>query len=302
MPVGRTGGLKGGQAVCPPGHRGASSALVRPAVKAAARLQASVRYHTVCGATSSMVVVMMSELLNQLPPEGHNAMLDALVAGARTDFENHVSMVELEADQLVTAEENRADGLLFPISGLMCRLVTMPEGHSVKVSLIGREGVAGIAALVDKSRAVFRTVVQLPGRALFLPRREAGRLLEVPWVARILARYVLLLLRESSLTAACNRSHPTNSRLARWLLLIGDRTGRPAFPLTHESLSAMLGVRRESVTVSANELRTAGAIDYRRASVMIADRSELRKHACSCYRVITDGYMDFLKSGLAGPS
>jgi CRP-like cAMP-binding protein len=245
---------------------------------------------------------MTSELANELPLEGHNAMLNALVAGARTTLENQVSMVELEADQLVTAEEHFADGLLFPISCLMCRLVTMPEGNSVKVSLIGREGVAGIAALVEKSRAVFRTVVQLPGKALFLPRRESARLLEVPWLARILARYVLLLLRESSLTAACNRSHPTNSRLARWLLLIGDRIDRAEFPLTHESLSAMLGVRRESVTVSANELRTAGAIDYRRARVIISDRSELRKHACSCYRVITDGYVDFLKSGLAGRS
>jgi CRP-like cAMP-binding protein len=243
---------------------------------------------------------MTAELAHHLPPEGHNVMLNALAAGARTDLENQVSMMDLKADQLVTAEEDRADGLLFPISCLMCRLVTMPEGNSVKVSLIGREGVAGIAALVDRSRAVFRTVVQLPGRALFLPRREAGRLLEVPSQAGILARYVLLLLRESSLTAACNRSHATNSRLARWLLLIGDRIGRAEFPLTHESLSAMLGVRRESVTVSANELRTAGAIDYRRARVVIADRSELRKHACSCYRVITDGYVDFVTRGLAG--
>jgi CRP-like cAMP-binding protein len=245
---------------------------------------------------------MTAQLPKQLPPEGHNAMLDALVAAPNTNVEDHVSVVDLEADQLVTAEEDRADGLLFPVSCLMCRLVTMPEGNSVKVSLTGREGVAGIAALVDESRAVFRTVVQLPGRALFLPRREAARLLEEPWLARILARYVLLLLRESSLTAACNRSHPTSSRLARWLLLISDRIGQTEFPLTHESLSAMLGVRRESVTLSANELRTAGAIDYRRARVVIADPSELRNHACSCYRIITDAYVEFLTRGVPGRS
>ena len=245
---------------------------------------------------------MTAELSHQLPPEGHNAILNALVAGSRTNLGNRLSMVDLEADLLVTGEEQFTDGLYFPISCLMCRLVTMPEGNSVKVSLIGREGVAGIAALVDPSRAVYRTIVQLPGRALFLPRGEAGRLLEDPRVARILAAYLLLLLRETSLTAACNRSHPAKSRLARWLLLISDRIARAEFPLTHESLSAMLGVRRESVTASANDLRAAGAIDYRRARVVIADRSELRKHACSCYRIITDRYVNFLKSGLGGRS
>jgi CRP-like cAMP-binding protein len=109
---------------------------------------------------------------------------------------------------------------------------------------------------------------------------------------------MLLLLREASLTAACNRVHGAKSRLARWLLLIGDRISADEFPLTHESLAAMLGVRRESVTVAANELRSEGAIDYRRGRILITDRSGLRSQACSCYGTIAQAYLGFLTRGL----
>ncbi|MGH2765263.1 MAG: Crp/Fnr family transcriptional regulator [Actinomycetota bacterium] len=244
----------------------------------------------------------MTELADALPPEGHNAILEALGREARRALEDRWSEVELEAQQPVSAEEEGVDGLYFPLSCLMCRLVSLPEGTSVKVSLVGREGMTGASALVDSSVSAFRTVVQLPGRALFLPRNEAGRLLDLPGVGEILVRYTLLLLRETSLTAACNRAHPAKERLARWLLLIGDRAGRDEFPLTHESLSAMLGVRRESVTLAAKGLRSAGAIEYRRATVAITDRSKLEKEGCSCYPSITESYTRFLKTELRDSS
>jgi Mn-dependent DtxR family transcriptional regulator len=66
------------------------------------------------------------------------------------------------------------------------------------------------------------------------------------------------------------------------------------FPLTHESLSAMLGVRRKSVTLAANELRGSGAIEYRRAAVAITDRSEVAEQSCSCYPAVTESDARFL--------
>jgi CRP-like cAMP-binding protein len=237
-----------------------------------------------------------------LPPEGLNAIWEALGAEARRVFGGNVSEVKLEAQRLLSAEEEGGDGLYFPLSCVICRIVSLPEGTSVKVSVVGREGVVGSPALVGSSVSAFRTVVQLPGRALFISKGEAQRLFDLPGVARILFRYALLLLRESSLTAACNRSHPTKQRLARWLLLIRDRANGDEFPLTHESLSAMLGVRRESVTLSAKELRNVGAIDYRRATVTVTSRAELEEQACSCYETITGGYARFLEAELRRPS
>jgi CRP-like cAMP-binding protein len=248
---------------------------------------------------------MTTDLRDALPPEGRNAILEALGRAlgkeSRADLEGRLSEVELEADQLLSTEEEGVEGIYFPLSCLLCRLVSLPEGTSVKVSLVGSEGMAGISALADTSMSAFRTVVQLPGRALFLPRTEAHRFMDLPRLGRIVFHYVHLLLRETSLTAACNRAHPAKQRLARWLLLIRDRAGRDEFPLTHESLSAMLGVRRESVTVSANELRNSGAIEYRRATVAIKDAPLLKRQSCSCYLAITEGYARFLKTELREP-
>jgi CRP-like cAMP-binding protein len=245
---------------------------------------------------------MTVELADALPPQGHNAIVEALGKEARRWLEGGVTDVELDVQQPLSAEEEGVDGLYFPVSCLMCRLVSLPEGTTVKVSIVGREGMTGTSALVDTSVSAYRTVVQLPGRALFLPRSQASRLLAFPGVAEIVFRYLLLLVREASLTAACNRAHSAKQRLARWLLLIGDRAGRDEFPVTHESLSAMLGVRRESVTLAANELRGAGAIEYRRAAVVISDRSELETQSCSCYPAVTESYARFLRAELPGPT
>lgn len=243
---------------------------------------------------------MTAELAHLLPPRGHNAILDRVGQKARGWLEGRLSEIELDVQQPLSAQEEGVDGLYFPISCLMCRLVSLPEGTSVKVSIVGREGMTGTSALIDTSVSAFRTVVQIPGRALFLPRSQAARLLALPGVAPLLVRYLLLLVREASLTAACNRAHPAKERLARWLLLIGDRAGRNEFPLTHESLSAMLGVRRESITLAANELRAVGAIDNHRATVAITDRAELQKQSCSCYPAVTDSYKRFLMAELPG--
>jgi CRP-like cAMP-binding protein len=243
---------------------------------------------------------MTVELADALPPPGRNAILEGMGEEARRWLEEELSQVELEVQQPLSAEEEGVDGLYFPISCLMCRLVSLPEGTTVKVSIVGREGMTGTSALVDTSVSAHRTVVQLPGRAWFFPRSRASRLLAFPGVAPILFRYLLLLVREASLTAACNRVHSAKQRLARWLLLIGDRVGRDEFSLTHESLSAMLGVRRESVSLAANELRGAGAIEYRRAAVAITDRTGLEDQSCSCYAAVTESYARFLTNELPG--
>jgi CRP-like cAMP-binding protein len=241
---------------------------------------------------------MTVELADVLPPQGHNAILETLGREARGSLQDQLSEVDLEVQQPLSAEEEGVEGLYFPVSCLMCRLVSLPEGTSVKVSIVGREGMTGSSALVDASVSAFRTVVQVPGRALFLPRSQATQLLDLAGVVPILFRYLLLLVREASLTAACNRAHPAKERLARWLLLIGDRAGQDEFPLTHDSLSAMLGVRRESVTLAANELRSTGAIEYRRATVAITNRSELKNQSCSCYPAVTESYVRFLTAEL----
>jgi CRP-like cAMP-binding protein len=241
---------------------------------------------------------MASSLRAALPSEGRNALLESLSRAAGTALAGHLSQVGLETEQLLFAEDEGVDGLYFPLSCVICRLVSLPEGTTVKVSLAGREGVVGSSALTSNVGSTFRGLVQLPGLAAFIPRSAARNLLNLPAATQILFRYMLVVMRETSLTAACNRAHTASQRLARWLLMIQDRAEQDEFSLTHESLSTMLGVRRERISLSAKELRSKKAIEYRRGNVAITDRRQLEKLACSCYWEITDDYLRFLDGEL----
>lgn len=84
--------------------------------------------------------------------------------------------------------------------------------------------------------------------------------------------------------AACNRLHPVEARLARWLLMSQDRIGGTDVPLTQQFLAHMLGTRRASVTVAAGILQRSGLISYTRGKVKIKDRRKLEKSSCECYR------------------
>src|SRR5687767_10988216 len=123
---------------------------------------------------------MTLELAEALPPLGYNAILEALARESPGLPDVRLSEVDLQAQQLLSSEEEGVDGLYFPMSCLLCRLVSLPEGDTVKVSIVGREGMTGMAALFDTSVSAHRTVVQLPGRAMFLPKDEAARFLESP--------------------------------------------------------------------------------------------------------------------------
>jgi CRP-like cAMP-binding protein len=238
---------------------------------------------------------MTRSLTSALPPKGRNAILETLLGVAPRLLKGYLVETELEADQVLFTEEEGVDGLYFPITSVVCRLVTLPEGTTVKVSLAGREGVVGTPALVGGTWSAFLTTAQLAGEALFLGATQSRELLAVPAAREILFRYLLLLLREASLTAACNRAHAATPRLARWLLLVRDRAEQDAFPVTHDSLAKMLGVRRERVSLSAQQLRSLGAIQYRRGTMTIVDPGILESEACSCYATLADLYVAFLE-------
>ena len=76
---------------------------------------------------------------------------------------------------------------------------------------------------------------------------------------------------------ACNARHPVHERLCRWLLMSQDRVGRDKFPMTHEFMGALLGVRRQSVTLAASTLQQAGLIDVGRGTIQILDRARLEE-------------------------
>jgi CRP-like cAMP-binding protein len=114
-------------------------------------------------------------------------------------------------------------------------------------------------------------------------REEIERL---PALRRVVGRYIQAMVIQVAQSTACNHVHSIEERMCRWLLMTHDRVGSDQFPLTHDFLAQMLGVRRASVTVAAGTLSKAGLIQYFRGRMRIVDRDGLETAACECYRLV----------------
>ena len=172
-------------------------------------------------------------------------------------------------------------------AGLMSILAVQPDGKTVEVGLIGREGFVGLPLLVGYTNSPTRIMVQGDGAAYRCDAETLKQLLrQFPELERQLHRFTHQLSMQAMQIAACNRLHEVGERLARWILMSQDRILSNALPLTQEFLAQMLGTRRSSVTVAAGALQKAGLIAYTRGSVKILKRRKLEAAACDCYGIV----------------
>jgi len=169
-------------------------------------------------------------------------------------------------------------------------LLTQVEDHmALEVGLVGSEGMAGIPLALGIGTSSVRGLVQGTGSAM---RMEAGRFQlefkQSPSLQQQLYRYTHLLMAQFSQTAACNRFHVVEARLARWLLMTRDRVRSNEFHLTHEFLADMLGVQRVGVTNAASALRKRKLIEYRRGDITILNPKGLNAASCACYQIVKE--------------
>lgn len=182
------------------------------------------------------------------------------------------------------------DAVYFPRSGALSAVVGMADGAAVEVGFIGREGVTGMAAAFGATRSHEQVFCQLapcacrtmPAGAFAAEVAAGGPLRDA------VCGYLRGVLTAAAQMTACNALHPADARCARWLLMCRDRAGADAFPLTHEVLATMLGVRRATVTEQAGLLQKAGIIAYKHGVVTVLERGRLAAAACECYAVIRD--------------
>jgi CRP-like cAMP-binding protein len=169
-------------------------------------------------------------------------------------------------------------------------LLTLVEGHlALEVGLVGREGMLGIPLALGMGISPVRALVQGAGPALKMSaQRFRTELRRNPPLQAELQRYVYAMMAQISQTAACNRFHLVEARLARWLLMTRDRLLAGEFRMTHEFLSHMLGVRRVGVTEAATALQRRKLIEYRRGNIKILDHRGLEAASCTCYEVVRD--------------
>lgn len=183
-------------------------------------------------------------------------------------------------------------------SGIASEVAATPEGRRIEVCITGREGMIGVPLLLDVDRTPHETFVQIEGDTLRIEAAIFRRLIEDRQsLRRILAHYAYVAHLQTAGTALSNGSHALEERLARWLLMCHDRVDGDEFPVTHEFLSTMLGVRRPGVTTAIHSLEGAGMIKARRSYVQVLDRTKLKAAAGDSYGVPETEYRRLIRSG-----
>jgi CRP-like cAMP-binding protein len=211
---------------------------------------------------------------------------------AMTDVEFHVIRPHLEyvalPSHLHLHEPHQTYRFAyFPNEGLISLVVVMANGKTVEAGIVGNEGAAGLPAVVGLSRSPLREVMQIGGNGLRITIRDLKRTLRsTPDLQRILQHYTMMLGLHVAQTAACNRLHEIDRRLARWLLMAHDRVDSGTLRITHDFLATMLGTDRPSVSLAAGLFQKMNIIKYRRGAVKIVNRGALESHSCECYAAI----------------
>jgi CRP-like cAMP-binding protein len=216
-----------------------------------------------------------------------NTVLASLPPAALARLRSALQPVSLKFGHVLYEPGKAIRHVYFPLNCLISLLTAVDNRRSLEVGMVGYEGMAGMPFILGIGVAGVRAIVQGSGEALrmsaapFRTEFDGNRALQ-----EALFRYLYALMAQISQTAACNRFHEAEPRLARWLLMTRDRVRSDQFPLTHEFLAHMLGTRREGVTAAASAFKRRNLIEYRRGEIYILDLRGLKAASCSCYRVI----------------
>jgi CRP-like cAMP-binding protein len=199
----------------------------------------------------------------------------------------HLTQVKLPQQTILQEPEQPIEHVYFPLTGMVSMVAVLSTGDTIEIAAIGREGAIGTKIGLQPQLAFAKAIVQLPCTALRINidkfQEAAQRSLAITHIATCAIDVMTTNLQQS---AACNAIHPIETRLARWLLHARDRYESDRLPLTQEFLSMMLGVRRTTVSLTAQTLQNAGMIRYRRGAIELTDRKALEAMSCECYHTV----------------
>ena len=225
-----------------------------------------------------------------------NVLIDAMPEEARRKLFKQATRVNIPIRTSLYEPGDSPKFAHFLTSGIASVVTTMGDGSTCEVGTLGREGVPQGLHLLGAMHVPTRCFMQIGGTGLriefdvlqrFFLADEALRRIFLTY-----AQYQSLMLGQ---VAGCNRLHDVTGRLARWLLMIQDRTGNTLLKLTQEFLAEMIGSQRTTVSEAAGGLQDRGLIEYARGSIKIVDRIGLENASCECYPVTRKLLVDVYK-------
>jgi len=174
----------------------------------------------------------------------------------------------------------------FPNSGLISLLSTVNERATTAVNIVGKDGMVGIQIFLEMNISPNRAVVHVAGTAQRMEAAVLRRESQKGLLERLLRRYTQALLTQAHQATICNHFHKVNERLASWLLFTHDQAGADEFPMTHQFMSGMMGVRREEISKAAAVFQRNKLISYTPGHIRILNRAGLEATCCKCYSII----------------
>ncbi|MBE9042122.1 Crp/Fnr family transcriptional regulator [Oscillatoriales cyanobacterium LEGE 11467] len=226
-----------------------------------------------------------------------NQILAAIPDSEYQRLSPYLKPVTLTSGQVLTEPGEPVETVYFPERAMISLVSIMSDGSTTEIGLVGNEGMVGLSVVLGGGHTTSRSIVQIAGSAMQLRadvlRQEFDR---AEKLQKLLLLYTQALLTQVSQSAACNRQHTTEERLARWLLSVHDCIQKDELPLTQEFIANMLGIRRSGVTVAAGILQQAGIIRYHRGHITILNQEDLEATACECYRLVQSEFIRLLGS------
>ncbi len=227
--------------------------------------------------------------VNGLSNWPRNRLLLALPSGDLQRLAPKLEQIRCRSGQILVDADSSLDDIYFPDSGVVSIVAVYADGRVIEMATIGREGCTGFQAVFGAKKSSVRLFVQIPGSAAIMSRAAFARAMKtMPSFRGLMLAYVQAFLEQVMVSVACNGAHSLTERLARWLLMMRDRTDDDTLQVTQDLLAEMLGVQRPTITNAAKELERAGLIERGRQQITLLDRQGLMKASCECYGLVRE--------------
>ena len=220
-----------------------------------------------------------------------NDILAALIATEYKRLLPRLEHVTLKSGEIIYRADQDIDAVYFPEEAVVAMVDTTDDRRTVEVGIIGREGIVGINIFLGGVVTPDRAIVQLSGGAFRMESKDLQK--EVRFgspLQRLLLDYTRVFVAVISQSVACSQHHKIEQRLARWLLTMNDYAGSREFMMNHQSIAAMLGTRRVSITEAARRFQADALVSYRRGRMTVVNKPGLREKSCECYGFIRQQY------------
>jgi CRP-like cAMP-binding protein len=216
-----------------------------------------------------------------------NRLLLALASRNLKRLMPELEHIRCQREQVLIDADGSLDHVFFPDSGVVSVVAVYADGSVIEMATIGREGCTGVQAIFGAKTSSVRLLVQIPGTAAKISRAAFARAMQsMPSFRNLMFAYVHAFLEQVMASVACNGAHSLKERLARWLLMMRDRSDDDALAITQNLLAEMLGVHRPTITLAVGELEAAGVIEHGRHQITIINRQGLIGQSCECYQLV----------------